>query len=1100
MKPEFLTNRGDSERVADGIRSYLGQLRETLANPYQLDIATAYFNLGGYMLLASELDHPSQIRILLGAEPPEPEQRIRRLGEPRTERQQLRRALEVHERELRLDSDLLGFTFENAAGSDRLIDWLRSEKVEVRRLRDHFLHGKAFITYAPDDGVIAGSANFTYAGLSKNLELVLGNYSPHVVERVRTWFDDLWQEAETFDLAALYEARFEPHSPYLIYLRMLWERYGAELALEASASGGVIHLTRFQEDGLWRAKRILAERNGVLIADEVGLGKTFIGGELIREAIVERRQRVLLVAPATLRDGVWAAFKRRFQLGVETVSYDEMADGSYAYDPGEYAMVVVDEGHNLRNPSTLRAEALRRLVSGTPPKQLVLMTATPVNNSLWDLYYLLTYFLKVDSEFASVGIQSLRDHFARAMALNPDDLSPDHLFDILDAVSVRRTRPFVKRYYPNDRIVVDGIEVPITFPKPRPISVPYQLDEAHPGFFDRFEIMMGGRTDHTDADRIERQDDGVPVLTFARYVPSRYRRGGQAEAFEVQVAGLLRSGLLKRFESSAYAFGRTCRKMVGSHDAFLNLLGQGFVATGETLGAWAATDSDDLDELQAFFDENETDLEASDIYDIEALRADVEHDRDVLLGLAEDIEKVRPEQDPKLAVLIEELCAIAEQADAEGIGEADTRDKRKVLVFSYYADTVDWIVEYLERMVESDPRLVAYRGRITAAAGSRDGKEAALFGFAPRTTEAPFGRDDDLYDLLVSTDVLAEGVNLQQARHLINYDLPWNPMRLVQRHGRIDRIGSAHDEVFLRCFMPDDRLDALLGLEQRLHRKITQAAHSVGVGAVLPGSETSDHVYAETRQEIERLRAEDPSFYEHGGDRGAALSGEEYRQELRRALEDPNLRERIEQLAWGSGSGMIRTGGERGFVFCGRVGDHPQVQFRYVATPDGEQPVVVGETLTCLAQAQPPAGADTERALDDDVLRQAFDAWALAKDDIEERWREASDPRALAPEVPRVMRDAVEIMRGHKPPELTQEQADTLVDALEQAFPERIQRLFRQVLRANTGEPMEQARAIAATVAELGLQPAPAPEPLPSITSDDIHLICWLAFVPASLA
>ena len=1097
-KPEFLTNREDA-RVADGIRSYLGQLRETFANPYRLDIATAYFNLGGYMLLASELDHPAQIRILLGAEPPEPEHRVRRLGEPRTERQQLRRALEAHDLELRLDSDLLGFTLENASGSDRLIDWLRSDKVEVRRLRDRFLHGKAFIAYAPDDGVIAGSANFTYAGLTKNLELVLGNYQPSTVEKVRSWFDELWEEAEAYDLAALYEARFEPHSPYLVYLRMLWERYGAELEQEAQAASGVIHLTRFQEDGLWRAKRILTDRNGVLVADEVGLGKTFVAGELIREAIVERRQRVLLVAPATLRDGTWAAFKRRFQLGVETVSYEEMADGSYAFDPGEYAMVVVDEAHNLRNPSTLRAEALRRLVAGTPPKQLVLLTATPVNNSLWDLYYLISYFLKVDSEFASVGIQSLRDHFARAMALNPDDLSPEHLFDILDAVSVRRTRPFVKRYYPNDRIVVDGLDVPITFPKPRPVSVPYELDEAHPGFFDRFEIMMGGRSAATDADRIDRQADGVPVLTFARYVPSRYRRGGQAEQFEVQVAGLLRSGLLKRFESSAYAFGRTCRKMAASHDAFLRLLGEGFVATGETLGAWAATDSDDLEELESFFDENESDLEDAALYDLEALRLDVEHDREVLVALAEEIEQVRPEDDPKLAALIEELCAIAEQADAEGIGEADTQDKRKVIVFSYYADTVDWIVEYLERVAEADPRLEAYRGRTAATAGSRDGKEVALFGFAPRTTEAPYGRDDDLFDLLISTDVLSEGVNLQQARHIINYDLPWNPMRLVQRHGRIDRIGSAHDEVFLRCFMPDTRLDALLGLEARLHRKITQAAHAVGVGAILPGSETSDQVFAETRAEIERLRAEDASFYEQGGSRGSALSGEEYRQELRRALEDPTLRDRIYELAWGSGSGMLREGPERGYAFCARVGDHPQVQFRYVAVADDGSRSVVSETLACLALAQPPSGADTERVLDEELLRGAFDAWTLAKDDIYQRWEEASDPRALAPEVPRVMREAVGIIRSHKPPELTQEQADTLVDTLEQAFPERIQRLFRRVLRTNAGEPVEQARAVAATVAELGLQPAVPPVPLPAITEDDIHLVCWLAVVPEAV-
>ena len=123
-------------------------------------------------------------------------------------------------------------------------------------------------------GVVAGSSNFTRAGLVSNVELNLGNYSPHVVDGVQEWFDELWEEAADYDLAGLFDARFEPHSPYLIYLRMLWERYGAELLAEAADEGAPqIHLTSFQTDGLWRARRILAERHGVLIADEVGLGK-----------------------------------------------------------------------------------------------------------------------------------------------------------------------------------------------------------------------------------------------------------------------------------------------------------------------------------------------------------------------------------------------------------------------------------------------------------------------------------------------------------------------------------------------------------------------------------------------------------------------------------------------------------------------------------------------------------------------------------------------------------------------------------------------------------------------------------------------------------
>ena len=122
----------------------------------------------------------------------------------------------------------------------------------------------------------------------------------------------------------------------------------------------------------------------------------------------------------------------------------------------DYAMVVIDEAHNLRNPGTQRAEALRLLMAGSPPKKLALLTATPVKNSLWDLYYQLGSFLHNDAVFAEVGIRSLREHFHQATALDPDDLSPEHLFDVLNAVAVRRTRSFVKRFYPNDTVEIGG--------------------------------------------------------------------------------------------------------------------------------------------------------------------------------------------------------------------------------------------------------------------------------------------------------------------------------------------------------------------------------------------------------------------------------------------------------------------------------------------------------------------------------------------------------------------------------------------------------------------------------------------------------------------
>jgi superfamily II DNA or RNA helicase len=1097
VKPELLTNR-DGERVGDGIRAYLADLREALREPYELAIATAYFNLGGWQLIADELAHPSTIRVLLGAEPPDPERRIRALDSDheRSERHRVRRALEGHERDLRAEADLLGFTLEAARGAERLVAWLRSEKVDVRRLPDRFLHGKAWIVSRNAEGAIVGSANFTYAGLTTNLELALGNYEPRVVRDVRGWFDELWEQAEPFDLATLYEARFEPHLPYTIYLRMLLERYGAELEAEAAAtSAGKIHLTQFQQDGVWRAKQILERRNGVLVADEVGLGKTFLAGELIREAVQDRRQRVLVVAPATLRDGPWRKFLLDFMLGVECISYEDLRQGNMRYSLEEYALVVVDEAHNVRNPATERAEALRRLLAGTPPKRLVMLSATPVNNSLWDLYYLLTYFVKSDSAFASAGIRSLRTHFARAMAMDPDDLTPRHLFDVLDDVAVRRTRPFVRRYYPNDRVTIDGQEVPIIFPKPRPLTVAYQLDEALPGFFDRFAAAMGVETEKTDAERIEQETDELPVLTFARYVPSRYLKAGKAEAYEIQVAGLLRSGLLKRFESSAWAFARTCRKMAASHDDFLSLLDSGFVATGKTLAEWAATDSDELEIVEEFVDRNSADIERTSLYDLDSLRSDVVHDRELLLAFADEAEAVTPDDDPKLAALVVELAEIAEAARETGLTEGDIRDRRKVLIFSYFADTVDWIVDFLEHETERNPALGDYAGRIGAAAGGRDGKDAALFGFAPRTTDAPPGRDADRFDLLVATDVLAEGVNLQQAQQIINYDLPWNPMRLVQRHGRIDRIGSRYDEVFLRSFFPDDRLDALLQLEERLHRKITQASRTIGVGPIFPGSEVSDRTFTETREEIDRVRAGDAGFFEEAGESRGALSGEEYRQELRAALENPVLADSITALAWGSGSGMARAGAVNGYVFCARVGDRPDPQFRYVEWGDGSAPVVVDETLACLAHARPDEGPDTLRHLPEQTVEDAYQAWAVAKAHIVDRWNAASDPRALAPELPKVMRDAAELARGTLPPGWTREQGDALIEKLEEAYPERIQRKIRTAMRSSE-DPGEQVAAVAAVVEELGLEPSPPPEPLPPIVDDDVYVVCWVAITP----
>ena len=1096
-KPEFAANR-DGRSVADAVNGFVTHAATGFLGGAHLDVATAYFNVGGFSLLADSLDQVQGTRLLLGAEPKPVEQRRRVLGvesvhPSRAFRARLNGALEDHEGQLTTERDLLGFSVEVDSTTKRLVEWLRSGQVEVRRLETRFLHGKAFLIADHSHGVMAGSSNFTRAGLASNVELNLGNYSPHVVGQVQEWFDELWTEAVEYDLAALYEARFEPHLPYLIYLRMLWERYGAELVEEAEAEGAPrIHLTSFQVDGLWRARRILAERHGVLIADEVGLGKTYLAGELIREAEIERRQRVLVVTPATLRDGPWRAFRAQFLLRMELVSYEDlMSDKRLNPDHAtghkleaainDYAMVVVDEAHNLRNPGTQRAEALRRLLGGTPPKKLVLLTATPVNNSLWDLYHQLGYFMRNDAAFADVGIPSMRDHFAKAMALNPDDLTPEHLFDVLDTVAVRRTRSFVKRYYPNDTVSIGGREQTITFPTPRVRKVSYDLDAVLPGFFDRFARALDPDTPPDDPDS----------LTLARYAPSQYRLDQDLETHEIQLAGLLRSGMLKRFESSPYAFAQTCERMAASHDAFLELLESEKVATGGALADWMATDSDDVD---SYLDEYAGLVDDADDYDIDLLRRYVSRDRDLLRSFAETARTVTRSTDPTLAELVNQLADIAEEAEKTGIGPADTRNRRKALIFSYYADTVDWIVEYLVHKTESDPRLEAYRGRIASLSGSAgtQDKRAVVWGFAPKTTDAPEGFDDDLYDIVVTTDVLAEGVNLQQAGHIINYDLPWNPMRLVQRNGRIDRIGSFHSEIVIRCVFPDARLDDLLNLEERLHHKIKQASAAVGVGEILPEQSRRDIDFAETREEIERIRREDPTLFERGGTSRGALSGEEYRQELRQAMEQ-GLREQIEQLPWGSGSGMAiptTAASEPGYVFCVRVADWKQPLFRYVGPDDGGTPIA--DTLACLDRARPRNGIGTPRVLDDDTYRGAFEAWETARADVVDKWNYLADKANLEPRIPPTLTRAAEIVRTHAPPALTQDQIDRAIDTLHAPYPQRTIRTFRAAMKS-LQDPAEQAQKILEIIRDLGLEPYVPPKPLPEITPDDVHLVCWLA-------
>ena len=361
--------------------------------------------------------------------------------------------------------------------------------------------------------------------------------------------------------------------------------------------------------------------------------------------------------------------------------------------------------------------------------------------------------------------------------------------------------------------------------------------------------------------------------------------------------------------------------------------------------------------------------------------------------------------------------------------------------------------------------------------------------------EAAAGADEDLYDLLITTDVLAEGVNLQQCRNIINFDMPWNPMRLVQRHGRIDRIGSPHNRVFLRTVFPVDRLDEMLGLEERILNKLAMAAASVGVAAPIEGAAQGGQVFTETREEIERLLDEDPSIFERGGTAGAAQTGEEYRQTLRKALEQDARR--IANLPWKIGSGMVH-GTRRGVFFCAVVGhgtDLERTYLRFVPGTDEWMPdstEIERELGTCLRLIE--CTQDTPTWYPEHLTTRVFDFWDEAQEDILQDWMRETDPANLQPKVRPLNHRVAEFIRANPPPGESQDRLTRALDILESPWPRREEMLLRGWFEgAESGGGPSMSADLVEKILGTGLEPAAPPLLLPPIQRDDIEVLCWLA-------
>jgi hypothetical protein len=1098
-RPQFVDNR--ERTLAEAIGAVVDYYRGETGHEPTLDIATGYFDPNGYAAVSGALDDVAGVRLLLGAEPDEKDRTewdapgAARGADYDAER--VDTALARLDEDLRADRDLLGFSRETDDTLRGLLDFLDREDVAVRRYEDGFLHGKAYL-FDGERGVLAGSSNFTGAGLTANMELNLGAYDPRVTDDVGSWFEELWAAATPYDLAGVYEERFEAYDPYLIYLRFLYERYGDRLEEASPGEDGEIELTNFQRHGARRAMRFLERHDGVIVGDEVGLGKTYIAGKLLEEYVQNRRQHALVVAPAYLRDGMWKNVREEWGLRFDVLSYAQLRQEP-KLDPerelgtseetnldlavDDYQLVVVDEGHAFRNPQTKQSAALRRLLRGTPPKDLVLVTATPVNNSLWDLYYLLSYFVDNDAAFADDGIRSLRERFKTAQSRDPSNLSPDLLFDVLDQTTVRRTRRFVQDRYENSTLPDgNGGEIHITFPEPDPRRVDYSFEETFgDDFFGSIRRGLGGRGD----------DD--PELALARYQP-RTVLEDEADESELSLVGLLRTGLLKRFESSSHAFANTLERMIDQYKSAVDILEAGYVPETDAIEEWSEADSDEAFEEAFDRTAGASLVELDDTHDEGRLWEQLQADLTKLESWHDTAVEIDRGDDEKLATLHETLAEIARGAGREGVDAADTRQKRKVVIFSYFQDTVEWIVKSLREAAQNDERLAPYRDRIAAVSGDGlDGEVSqteAIQGFAPESTGAPTGTEDR-FDVLVTTDVLGQGVNLQQARNVVNYDLPWNPMRVVQRNGRIDRIGSPHDTVRPHTFFPEDRVDEFLQLEDRVRQKLTQAAQSVGLDSqVIPDVETRAQNFADRRAEIEAMQDERPDQFRsrNSSTEAAAFSGEEFRQLLRDGVDRRG--DEIEGLPWGAGSGL--RGDTPGYVFCARVGDEEFLRF----VPADDEGVVT-DSLACLRRAE--CDPETERHLPESMRSNVYDAWDRARESVHEEWSGQTDPRDVQPSVPKVLRQVNDHLVEHPPSGLTQSELETVTRSVRAPLGRRYQREFREIYRDDTLDDQEKSARFVEKTRELGLQPFDQPEPREPIEETEIKLVCWLAITPREL-
>lgn len=831
------------------------------------DIATAFFEIKAYGLIKDELEGVEKFRLLLGKMP---EMRTNStLGG-------------VLKEDVMKEIKGMGLSKENDDIGSAFVDFLKRDNVEVRLFED-FLHAK---TYIFEDRVIIGSSNFTVPGLTRFGELNKWGMKSEADYIKNGWFESFWNQSRDFKqelLTLIEESRFgsREYTPYEIFIKTLYEFQKEDInAQESSEDNGnsLVNLAEFQEDAIYRILTRLDKYGGVIVADSVGLGKTHIALKVIEHFhLQQRRNRALIICPAQIRELVWKKELKDKVLPEYIISQEEIGsqnfldkvEESVGGNIGEIELIVVDESHNFRNPMSNRWEHLFQLIndhitpeSGKKPK-ILFLTATPINNSAWDLYWQIMLLLSMDrTAFIKENIPDLFEFFRQA------ENNPNLLNDLLNEISIRRTRDYIIKNYP-DAYIGDDETKKITFPERELENINYQLDKTYKGMYKEIADIISDR------------------LTMAYYKMLEYRISGIVTEEErlqlgrmISVGGIFRTILLKRLESSVNAFRISITRQILFLEHLKNCLNEGKVIKktefSKILKNFECLTGDDVDEY--FLIEEELDkLELTDFnkdnYAYDDLIEDLDTDIKLFRSILDKVNTIRPEDDSKLEVLKDKLLELSKEG--------------QIILFAYYADTLD----YIYQEVIKDPRFIELKIEAISSSGKTSVNGNQRGKLVDRFTKGKI-------DILFSTDVLSEGQNLQSAKFLINYDLHWNPTRMIQRAGRIDRIGSPYNEIYIYNFFPEQELEELLNLLKILKTKINNINNALGLDGTVLGEKINTKVFGIIRA----IKDKDKSVFGELEDETFA-GGEKFYQPLKDFMKEKS-QEELQKIPHGVYSGL----------------------------------------------------------------------------------------------------------------------------------------------------------------------------------------------------